>query len=87
MVPVKGGSFTMGSPENEKGRNTDEGPQKTFSISPFWMGVFEVTHDEFDIFFKDANTSQNLGTWMRSQDQVHSISILVGIWDVKVDFL
>jgi len=60
MVPIKGGSFTMGSPENETGRNADEGPQKKFTISPFWMGVFEVTHDEFDIFFKDANTSQNV---------------------------
>jgi len=61
MTPVKGGSFTMGSPETETGRATDEGPQKTFSISPFWMGIYEVTHDEFDIFFKDANTSQNSG--------------------------
>src|SRR5678809_148568 len=61
MVPIKGGSFTMGSPENEKGRDAAEGPQKNFSISPFWMGIYEVTHDEFDIFFKDANTSQNLG--------------------------
>jgi len=61
MVPIKSGSFTMGSPENEKGRDVDEGPQKTFSVSPFWMGVYEVTHDEFDVFFKDANTSQNLG--------------------------
>ena len=26
MVPIKGGSFTMGSPENEKGRDADEGP-------------------------------------------------------------
>ena len=59
MVPIKGGSFTMGSPEIEKARDADEGPQKKFSISPFWMGVYEVTHDEFDIFFKDANTSQN----------------------------
>jgi formylglycine-generating enzyme required for sulfatase activity len=25
------------------------------------MGVYEVTHDEFDLFFKDANTSQNSG--------------------------
>ena len=49
----------MGSPENEIGRDADEGPQKKFTISPFWMGSFEVTHDEFDIFFKDANTSQN----------------------------
>lgn len=60
MVPVKGGSFTMGSPENETGRSADEGPQKKINISSFWMGAFEVTHDEFDIFFKDANTSQNV---------------------------
>ena len=60
MVPVKRGSFTMGSPENETGRATDEGPQKKFIVSAFWMGAFEVTHDEFDIFFKDANTSQNI---------------------------
>ena len=59
MIPVKGGNFTMGSPENETGRDVDEGPQKKFTISPFWMGAFEVTHDEFDIFFKDVNTSQN----------------------------
>ena len=61
MLPIKGGSFTMGSPEKEIGRDNDEGPQKKFTISPFWMGVFEVTHDEFDIFFKDVNTSQNSG--------------------------
>lgn len=61
MTPVKGGNFTMGSLETETGRAADEGPQKKFSISPFWMGVYEVTHDEFDIFFKDANTSQNSG--------------------------
>ena len=83
MVPIKGGSFTMGSPENEKGRDTDEGPQKKFIISPFWMGAFEVTHDEFDIFFKDANTSQN-SKRMQSQDQVRNILILAGIWVVKV---
>src|SRR5512147_1180771 len=43
LVPVKGGSFTMGSPETEKGRDADEGPQKEFTISPYWMGIYEVT--------------------------------------------
>jgi formylglycine-generating enzyme required for sulfatase activity len=62
MVPIKSGSFMMGSPESEPGRDSDEGPQKAFSISPFWMSVFEVTHDEFDLFFKDPSTSQNSGT-------------------------
>jgi len=62
MVPIKGGSFIMGSPEGEKGRHADEGPQKKFTVSSFLMGVYEVTHDEFDIFFKDNSTSVNSGT-------------------------
>ena len=62
MVPIKGGKFIMGSPENEKERSKDEGPQKTFQISSFWMGAFEVTHDEFDLFFKDNSFSQDSET-------------------------
>ena len=62
MIPIKAGSFMMGSPENEKERDADEGPRKTFSISSFWMGAYEITHDEFDLFFKDVATSQNSGT-------------------------
>jgi len=62
VTPIRGGSFTMGSPDNEKGRDPDEGPQKNFTVSSFWMGVYEVTHDEFDIFFKDASISLNSGT-------------------------
>jgi formylglycine-generating enzyme required for sulfatase activity len=62
MIPIRGGSFTMGSPENENGRDADEGPQKKFQISPLWMGAFEVTHDEFDFFYKDASTSQDSET-------------------------
>jgi len=59
MIPINGGSFNMGSPVTEKGRDTDEGPQKKFTISAFWIGIYEVTHDEFDLFFKDDSTSRN----------------------------
>jgi formylglycine-generating enzyme required for sulfatase activity len=59
LAPIKGGSFTMGSPEAEKGRDADEGPQRTFSISPFWMGAYEVTHDEYNTFFTDESFAQN----------------------------
>ncbi|MBL7697843.1 MAG: SUMF1/EgtB/PvdO family nonheme iron enzyme [Chitinophagaceae bacterium] len=59
MVPVPEGSFTMGSPENEKGRGADEGPQKTIAISAFWMGEKEVTHDEFLVFFNDESLARN----------------------------
>lgn len=59
MVKVPGGKFLMGSPQNEKGRGVDEGPQLTITLSPFWIGAFEVTHDQFNIFFKDETTPQN----------------------------
>jgi formylglycine-generating enzyme required for sulfatase activity len=59
MVPIQAGSFLMGSAENEKGRDQDEGPQRKVGIGAFWMGAFEVTRDEFDVFYKDENTSEN----------------------------
>ncbi|MCR4412232.1 MAG: formylglycine-generating enzyme family protein [Thermoguttaceae bacterium] len=48
MVPIKGGTFKMGSPANEEGRNEDEGPQVEVSVEPFWMGKCEVTWDEYE---------------------------------------
>jgi formylglycine-generating enzyme required for sulfatase activity len=59
MVPINAGSFLMGSSDNEKDRKSDEGPQRKVTISAFWMGAFEVTRDEFDVFYKDATTSEN----------------------------
>lgn len=50
MVPIKGGEFLMGSPATEPGRKADEGPQHRVRISPFWMGRFEVTWDEYELF-------------------------------------
>jgi formylglycine-generating enzyme required for sulfatase activity len=60
MVPIKSGSFLIGSPATEKNRATDESPQKNIQLSAFWMGAHEVTRDEFDLFLKDENTSQNV---------------------------
>ena len=58
MVPIPGGSFKMGSAATEKGRRSDEGPQKQVTVSPFWMAAYEVTHDQFGVFFKDESVSQ-----------------------------
>jgi formylglycine-generating enzyme required for sulfatase activity len=52
MVAIPGGTFFMGSPDNEKGRSTDEGPQHPVRVRPFWMGKTEVTWDEYDVFWK-----------------------------------
>lgn len=59
MVPIPAGQFLMGSSEGDKNAEHDEKPQRSISISSFWMGAFEVTHDEFDVFFRDDAVPQN----------------------------
>jgi formylglycine-generating enzyme required for sulfatase activity len=57
MVPIPGGTFVMGSPETEPGRNADEGPQHWVTIPPFWMGKTEVTWDEYEIYQKEMGVN------------------------------
>ena len=47
MVVVPAGSFMMGSPENEVGRDSNEGPQRLVTIArPFAVAKFEITSAE-----------------------------------------
>ncbi|MFZ9661582.1 MAG: formylglycine-generating enzyme family protein, partial [Chitinophagaceae bacterium] len=62
MVPIPSGNFLMGSASTEKGRRPDEGPQKKVQLSAFWIGAYEITHDQFGIFYKDETTSQGSKT-------------------------
>ncbi len=50
LVPIPGGSFTMGSPPSEAKRFPDEVPQHEVTIRPFWMSTTEVTWNEYDLF-------------------------------------
>jgi formylglycine-generating enzyme required for sulfatase activity len=51
MVVVPAGSFTMGSPDGEPGREPSEGPLRLVKISePFAVGKFAVTRAEFSAF-------------------------------------
>jgi formylglycine-generating enzyme required for sulfatase activity len=52
MVAIPGGTYLMGSPENEPGRQPDEGPQHPVTVRPFWMGKMEVTWDEYDLYWR-----------------------------------
>jgi len=61
LVYIPAGEFVMGSPESEPHRDEDEGPQRKVQVDAFWMGVFEVTYDEYEIFRekdRDANISK-----------------------------
>lgn len=53
MVPVPGGTFMMGSPNNEEGRSEDEGPQHEVKVGSFWMGKYEITWEQYDLFVRE----------------------------------
>lgn len=48
MVPIPGGTFLMGSPEDADERNDDEGPQVLIAVEPIWIGKHEVTWGEYN---------------------------------------
>jgi formylglycine-generating enzyme required for sulfatase activity len=49
MIVVPAGEFMMGSPETEKDRRDDEGPQHSVTIAkPFAVSVYDVTFADWD---------------------------------------
>lgn len=54
MVSLPGGTFLMGSPDEEIGRYANEGPQRQVSLPPFALGRYEVTRGEFAQFVKET---------------------------------
>jgi formylglycine-generating enzyme required for sulfatase activity len=55
MIVVPAGSFTMGSPDKEFDRNTDEAPQHIVTFKrQFADGKFSVTFDEWDACVADG---------------------------------
>ena len=47
MIFVPGGSFLMGSPENEPDRRSSEGPQHQVNVPSFYIGKYEVTQAQW----------------------------------------
>ena len=53
LVLIPAGQFMMGSPQAEKDRKDDEGPQRRVTLSrPFYMAVCEITQAQFEAIEK-----------------------------------
>lgn len=53
MVVLPAGSFTMGTPDDETGRQPDEGPLHTVTFArPFAISRYQVTAAELDAYLK-----------------------------------
>ena len=62
MVPVKGGEFTMGSDETDLFHEEDEAPKHKVKVDSFWMGKFEITWEQFELFLNEnEGIAENTG--------------------------
>lgn len=60
MIPP--GSFLMGSPTSEEGRDADEGPQHPVTLSrAFAVAVFDITKDEYAKFVNETKHPSGSG--------------------------
>ena len=88
MVKVPCGTFTMGSPANEPGRYSREGPQHQVTISqPFAVGKYVVTRGQFKAFVDATGYDAGSGeySWLDpgfEQTNAHPV-ILVSWYDAK----
>ena len=69
FVLVEGGSFTMGSPSDESGRDPDEGPHENVTISSFIIAKHAVTQSLYQTV-TNTNPSQFTGNSNRPVDSV-----------------
>ncbi|MDF0556853.1 formylglycine-generating enzyme family protein [Kamptonema sp. UHCC 0994] len=75
-MSIPGGSFVMGSPDTEAGRDNDEGPQHNVTVAPFFMGKYEVTQEQYEAVM--GNNPSNFKGAKRPVEQVS--------WDDAVAF-
>ena len=77
MIPIPGGTFQLGSPEDESDRTEAEGPQKTISIEPFWIGKYEVTWDEYKRYMELHDIFKGFESFqMRAVKDIHGPDVV-----------
>ncbi len=65
MTVVPSGSFRMGSPPSEEGRDDDEGPVHEVTIAePFAVGTHEITREQFAAFVDATGYEPGDGCWV-----------------------
>jgi formylglycine-generating enzyme required for sulfatase activity len=60
MVSIAGGTFLMGSPNSERGRNDSESPQHRVTVAPFFMGKYAVTQAQWKAVASFPKVSRDL---------------------------
>jgi serine/threonine-protein kinase len=72
LAAIPPGKFLMGSPASEPGRNLDEAQHEVVIVSPFYLGIHEVTFRQFKAFVEEKGYRTRAekidGAWRRFPD-------------------
>ena len=89
MVLIDGGTFTMGSPANERGRSANEGPQHQVTVSSFYIGKYPVSQDDYQQImgsnpssFKGSNLPVEQVSWFDAIAYCNKRSLAEGLTPV-----
>ena len=78
MVVIPDGTFTMGSPADEAGREANEGPQREVTVQRFALAKTEVTFDQWQSCVDDGGCRENPDpsdrSWGRGSRPVINVS-------------
>ncbi|MDR1870047.1 MAG: formylglycine-generating enzyme family protein [Treponema sp.] len=86
FIKIDGGTFTMGSPANERGRTGSEGPQHQVTVSSFLISKYEVTQAEYEEIMgknpshhKGANLPVEQVSWFDAIEYCNKRSVKEGL--------
>ena len=90
MMPIAGGEFTMGSPQDEEDRRDDEGPQFKVTVEPFWIGKYEVTWGEYKKYMQMDKAFKALqGKGLRivtTENEIDAVTAPSSLYDPSFTF-
>ena len=73
MIAIEGGSFLLGSPDDEPYRKSNEGPQREVEVGSFFIGKAEVSWDEYLAFFSQTGSEGRL-----SEEEIRAVDGISG---------